>query len=363
MSPSQTPRRPASRSSAPHGSRSIWPHRHCEDASTSTASTCCSPASCSIRPRVPRPRVEPDTASSRSRGPRRSPAVRRSARSRSRASTSPQATPRTRASWCGRSPARCTGAGRSSSKGISPPSAAWRSRSRPMTSAWRSTEREARIVLDAGRRLITGSLSASSTVAGLRAEGSVRLDGDGEFDLRYDADGRLEQLGRWWQGNRRLAGAGHAAGPGLGGPLRRPEATIAAKGTGLRWAIAAECRARRVGAGVDRRARARTRCRSRRRHGTLQGSGRFTFSRTGARPAERPLEERRRHRHHRPAGVDGRQRSPRAARRFGDAGVAGAAADGECDRGQARRHRHRRGTGDQRRRRPWWRMAATAAGR
>ena len=103
-----------------------------------------------------------------------------------------------------------------------------------MTSAWGST---------ALRRGSSSTPAAASSPASsprphrsadLRAEGNLGLGRDGEYDLRYDAEGRLDQLGRWWQGAPGWQGPVTLQGQ-VRGPLKRPEATIAAKATDLRW--------------------------------------------------------------------------------------------------------------------------------
>ncbi len=138
---------------------------------------------------------------------------------------------------------------------------------------------QARIVLDAGQRLITGALTASSPVANLRAEGNLGLGRGAEYDLRYDAEGRLEQLGRWWQGSPDWQGPVTLQGQ-VRGPLKRPEATIAAKGTDLRWATLQRAALDATGQvsieGLVLNALSLTSP-----QGGLQGSGRFTFRQQG----------------------------------------------------------------------------------
>ena len=134
---------------------------------------------------------------------------------------------------------------------------------------------EARIVLDAGRRLITGALTASSPVANLRADGTLGLDREGQYDLRYDAAGRLEQLGRWWPDSPAWRGPVTLEGR-VRGPLRRPQATVAATGTDLGWATLE--RAALGGSGVvslDGLALDSLSVTS--PQGALQGSGRLSF--------------------------------------------------------------------------------------
>ena len=138
---------------------------------------------------------------------------------------------------------------------------------------------QARIVLDASRRLITGVLTASSPVADLRAEGNLGLGRDGEFDLRYDAQGRLDQLGRWWRGAPGWQGPVTLQGQ-VRGPLKRPEATIAAKATDLRWSSLQRTALDAAGLvsadGLVLDALSLTSP-----QGMLQGRGRFSFSTVG----------------------------------------------------------------------------------
>ena len=138
---------------------------------------------------------------------------------------------------------------------------------------------QARIVLDGSRRLITGVLTASSPVADLRAEGNLRVGRDGEYDLRYDAQGRLDQLGRWWQAAPDWQGPITLQGQ-VRGPLKRPDATIAAKATDLRWlslrrtALDATGLVSADGLVLDALSLTSP-------QGTLQGRGRFSFRTTG----------------------------------------------------------------------------------
>ena len=138
---------------------------------------------------------------------------------------------------------------------------------------------QARIVLDASRRLVTGALTASSPVANLRAEGNLGLGRGAEFDLRYHAEGRLEQLGRWWPASPGWQGPVTLQGQ-VRGPLTRPEATVAAKVTDLRWATL-------QGAAIDGAGQVSIEglvldaFSLTSPQGKLQGSGRFTFRRDG----------------------------------------------------------------------------------
>ena len=312
----------------------------------STASICCGPSSFSIRPRVPAS-VTKLTPPTPVKGP---PTFRlsRSARSKSRDSTSLPVTSRTRGSWCVRSPARCTGAGRDSSREIWPLSAAWTFRSRRMTVRLVFDRAQARIVLDAGQRLITGALTASSPVVNLRAEGNLGLGRGAEYDLRYDAEGRLEQLGRWWQESPGWQGPVTLQGQ-LRGPLKRPEATIAAKGTDLRWATLQRAALDATGQvsieGLVLNALSLTSP-----QGRLQGSGRFTFRQQGQSEVDARWRD-----------VDGTVITglfPSTAGDLPRAHLSGSATltwSGRLptamhDRGQARYHRHRRGARNQRHR-------------
>ena len=98
-------------------------------------------------------------------------------------------------------------------------------------------------------------------------------------DLRYDAEGRLEQLGRWWRESPGWQGPVTLQGQ-VRGPLKRPEATIAAKGTDLRWATLQRAALDATGQvsieGLVLNALSLTLP-----QGRLEGSGRFTFRQQG----------------------------------------------------------------------------------
>ena len=207
---------------------------------------------------------------------------------------------------------------------------------------------QARIVLDAGQRLITGALTASSPVVNLRAEGNLGLGRGAEYDLRYDAEGRLEQLGRWWRESPGWQGPVTLQGQ-LRGPLKRPEATIAAKGTDLRWATLQRAALDAAGQvsieGLVLNALSLTSP-----QGRLQGSGRFTFRQQGQSEVDARWRD-----------VDGTVITGLVPSTAGDlprAHLSGSATltwpgrlpTASTDRGQARYHRHRRGARNQRHR-------------
>jgi len=92
---------------------------------------------------------------------------------------------------------------------------------------------DARVALDPRSR-VTGSLTASSPVGPLRAEGSVPLVLDEPIDLRYEGVAALEELHRWWGGAPDWTGRVNLKGE-VRGPLRSPDASYTANSTDLTW--------------------------------------------------------------------------------------------------------------------------------
>ena len=138
---------------------------------------------------------------------------------------------------------------------------------------------QARIVLDAGRRLITGASPRRHRSPTCAPRGTWGWAATAEYDLRYDAEGRLEQLGRWWRASPGWQGPVTLQGQ-VRGPLKRPEATIAAKATDLRWSTLQRAALDAAGLvsidGLVLDALSLTSP-----QGMLQGRGRFSFSTEG----------------------------------------------------------------------------------
>jgi outer membrane protein insertion porin family len=138
---------------------------------------------------------------------------------------------------------------------------------------------DARVVLDGGKRLLTGSLTASSPVSELRAEGDVPLDAVGILDLRYDATGHLEEIGRWWRDAPQWNGPATLKGR-VRGPLRTPEATFEATSMGFHWSPLVNARLDVAGqVSADKLDIATLSMAS--RQGTLDVRGRLDFTRPG----------------------------------------------------------------------------------
>ena len=93
---------------------------------------------------------------------------------------------------------------------------------------------EARVGVDGGRRTVSGSLSAHSPVADVRAEGDVPLDAARGLDLRYEAAGQVAELGRWWPDTPDLRGRATVRGR-IRGALQAPEASFEAGSPDLAW--------------------------------------------------------------------------------------------------------------------------------
>ena len=93
---------------------------------------------------------------------------------------------------------------------------------------------EARVVVDGGRRTIGGALSAHSPVAEVRVEGDIPLDGSPGLDLRYELEGQVAQLGRWWPDTPDLRGRATARGQ-IRGALQSPEASFEAGSPDFAW--------------------------------------------------------------------------------------------------------------------------------
>ncbi len=91
----------------------------------------------------------------------------------------------------------------------------------------------ARVALDHHGR-VTGSLTASSSVGELRAEGSVPLALDEALDLRYEGDADLEQFHRWWRDAPDWTGRAHLRGD-VRGPMRSPDVFYTVSSTDLTW--------------------------------------------------------------------------------------------------------------------------------
>jgi outer membrane protein insertion porin family len=99
---------------------------------------------------------------------------------------------------------------------------------------------DAQVALDPRSR-VTGSLTASSPVGDLRAEGSVPLALDDPLDLRYEGVAALEEIHHWWSGAPAWTGRVNVKGE-VHGPLRAPAAAYTASSTDLRWPSVARTR-------------------------------------------------------------------------------------------------------------------------